>query len=58
MSRFRVGIMESLIYEDTYVIQKKAWWGWYTWAEYYWEENARDKAKQLEREGHKVEWHI
>lgn len=58
MARFRVGIMESLIYEDTYVIQKKHWWGWSTWAEYYWEENAIAEGRALEQRGHHVEWHI
>lgn len=31
MATFRVGLLESLIFEDLYVIQKKHWYGWTTY---------------------------
>lgn len=58
MSRFRVGVLESLVFEDTYVIQKKHWYGWTTWREFYYKSNAVSCARFLEESGHTVEWHL
>lgn len=58
MAKFRVGVLQSLIFEDEYVIQKKHWWGWSNWGRYYCEETAREDAEWLESRGHEVEWYI
>lgn len=58
MAKFRVGVLESLIFEDEYVIQKKHWWGWSNWCKYDTEDEAIEDAKWLESRGHKVEWYL
>lgn len=58
MARFRVGVLQSLIFEDVYVIQKKHWYGWTNWETYYYKETAKEDAKKLENRGHNVEWYI
>lgn len=58
MAKFRVGVLQSLVIEDVYVIQKKHWYGWTNWETYYYEENARADAEWLEERGHDVEWYI
>lgn len=54
MAKFRVGLLESLIFEDLYVIQKKHWYGWTNWCTYYYMEEAINDAKELEKQGHNV----
>lgn len=58
MAKFRVGLLESLIFEDLYVIQKKHWYGWTNWCTYYYMEEAINDAKELEKKGHNVKWYL
>ena len=58
MAKFRVGVLESLVFEDTYVIQKKHWYGWTTYRQFYYRSNAITCAKELEEKGHIVEWYL
>lgn len=58
MSKFRVGVLESLVFEDTYVIQKKKWYGLDNWCTYDYKSTAIHDARELERKGHVVEWYL
>lgn len=56
MSRFRVGETTSVF--GRYVIEKKIWCVWDVLNYYDWKEDAIADAKELEEEGHDVEWYI
>lgn len=58
MARFKIGVLESLVFEDTYVIQKKHWYGWANWCTYDYKSTAIHDAKKLESNGHNVEWYL